>query len=84
MDVRMSAMTVILIAAVGLSPCANAQTSGGDVSRTDREIRRRRVAAEARRGSQEVRRAENREADGKEAGHSGDAGPYRLIPICNL
>jgi outer membrane protein TolC len=31
MDVRMSAMAVILVAAVGLSPCANAQSSDGEV-----------------------------------------------------
>ena len=38
MDVRMSAMTVILVAAMGLSPCANAQTSGGEVLTLDEAI----------------------------------------------
>jgi outer membrane protein len=38
MDVRMSAMTVILVAAMGLSPCANAQTSGGEVLKLDEAI----------------------------------------------
>src|SRR5437867_2059523 len=39
MDLRMSAMTVILVAAVGLSPCANAQTTGGEVLSLDEAIR---------------------------------------------
>src|SRR5712692_6025750 len=38
MDVRMSAMTVILIVAMGLSPCANAQASGGEVLTLDEAI----------------------------------------------
>jgi outer membrane protein len=38
MDVRMSAMTLILVAAVGLSPCANAQTNGGEVLTLDEAI----------------------------------------------
>ncbi len=38
MDVRISAMTVILVAAVGLSPCAKAQTSGGEVLTLDKAI----------------------------------------------
>src|SRR5260370_6692345 len=38
MDVRMSAMTVIFVAAVGLSPCANAQTSNGGVLTLDQAI----------------------------------------------
>ena len=38
MDVRISAMTVILVAAMGLSPCANAQTSGGEVLTLDEAI----------------------------------------------
>jgi hypothetical protein len=36
--VRNSAMTVILVAAMGLSPCANAQTSDGEVLTLDEEI----------------------------------------------
>jgi outer membrane protein len=38
MDVRMSALTVIVVAAVGLSPCANAQTSGGEILTLDEAI----------------------------------------------
>ena len=38
MDVRISALTVILVAAVGLSPCANAQTSGGEILTLDEAI----------------------------------------------
>jgi cell division protein FtsL len=38
MDVRISAMTVILVAAVALSPCAKAQTSGGEVLTLDKAI----------------------------------------------
>ncbi len=38
MDVRMSAMTAILIAALGLSPRAHAQTSGGSVLTLDEAI----------------------------------------------
>jgi outer membrane protein TolC len=38
MDVGRSAMTVILVAAVGLLPCANAQTSGGEVLTLDEAI----------------------------------------------
>jgi hypothetical protein len=36
--VRMSAMTVIFVAVMGLSPCANAQTSGGKVLTLDEAI----------------------------------------------
>jgi outer membrane protein TolC len=38
MDVRMSAMTVLLVAAMGLPPCASAQTSGGEVLTLDEAI----------------------------------------------
>jgi outer membrane protein len=38
MDVRMTAMTVILSAAVGLSLCANAQTSSGEVLTLDEAL----------------------------------------------
>ena len=38
MDVRIPALTVMLVAAVGLSPCANAQTSGGEVLTLDEAI----------------------------------------------
>jgi outer membrane protein len=38
MDVRITAMTVILVAAVGLSLCAQAQTSGGEVLTLDEAI----------------------------------------------
>src|SRR6267154_5857888 len=38
MDVRMSAMTAILIATLGLSPCAHAQTSGGEILTLDEAI----------------------------------------------
>jgi outer membrane protein TolC len=38
MDVRMSAMTAILITALGLSPCAHAQTSGGEILTLDEAI----------------------------------------------
>jgi outer membrane protein len=38
MDVRMSAMAVILVAAICLSPCANAQTRGGEVLTLDQAI----------------------------------------------
>src|SRR4051794_9313427 len=38
MDVRRSAMIVMLVAAVGLLPCANAQTSGGEVLTLDEAI----------------------------------------------
>jgi outer membrane protein TolC len=38
MDVRMSAMTVLLVAAMGLSPCANAQASGREVLKLDEAI----------------------------------------------
>jgi outer membrane protein len=38
MDVRMSAMTVILVAAVVLLPCSNAQTSDGQVLTLDEAI----------------------------------------------
>ena len=38
MDVRMSAMTAMLIATLGLSPCAYAQTSGGSVLTLDEAI----------------------------------------------
>jgi outer membrane protein len=38
MDVRTSAMTAILIAALSLSPCAHAQTSGGEVLTLDAAI----------------------------------------------
>jgi outer membrane protein TolC len=37
-DVRMSAMTVILVGAVGLSPCGNAQTSDGEVLTLDEAL----------------------------------------------
>ena len=35
LNVRASAITVILIVVVGLLPCANAQTSGGEVLTLD-------------------------------------------------
>src|SRR5258708_30371496 len=38
MDVRMSAVTAILIATLGLSPCAHAQTSGGEILTLDEAI----------------------------------------------
>src|SRR6202140_3469669 len=38
MDVRMSAMAVILVAAMSLSPCANAQTSDGEVLTLDEAV----------------------------------------------
>src|ERR1700682_4783565 len=38
MDVRMSAMAVILVVALSLSRCANAQTSGGEVRTVDEAI----------------------------------------------
>ena len=38
MDVRMSAMAVILVVALSLSRCANAQTSGGEVLTLDEAI----------------------------------------------
>src|ERR1700732_5584187 len=38
MDVLMSAMTVMLVAAMGLSPGANAQTSDGEVLTLDQAI----------------------------------------------
>jgi outer membrane protein len=38
MDVRTSAMAVILVAALSLLPCANAQTSGGEVLTLDEAI----------------------------------------------
>jgi len=38
MDARMSAMIAILIAALGLSPCAHAQTSGGEILTLDEAI----------------------------------------------
>ena len=38
MDVRIPALTAILVAAVGLSPCVKAQTSGGEVLTLDEAI----------------------------------------------
>jgi outer membrane protein TolC len=38
MDVRNSAMTVILVTAMGLSPCANAQASDGEVLTLDEAV----------------------------------------------
>src|SRR4029077_18998384 len=38
MDVRMSPMNVLLIAAVLLSPCVNAQTSSGEVLKLDEAL----------------------------------------------
>jgi outer membrane protein TolC len=38
MDLRMSAIAVILVAALGLLPCANAQKSGGEVLTLDEAI----------------------------------------------
>jgi outer membrane protein TolC len=38
MDVRMSAITLMLVAAMGLSPCASAQTSDGEVLTLDEAI----------------------------------------------
>jgi outer membrane protein TolC len=38
MDVRMSAITAILVATIGLSHCANAQTGGGEVLTLDEAI----------------------------------------------
>jgi outer membrane protein TolC len=38
MDVRIPAMSLILVAAVGLSPCANAQTSGAEILTLDEAI----------------------------------------------